>query len=97
MFGCHKTLTCKGGEWTTVIHTRFAQLPMSWTIRLLDGAIDALGEFEETKSSWIFPGKPLLEPMRAEIKFHRGYWNTFYKVRIRPVRTILITVDRVWL
>jgi hypothetical protein len=96
MFGSHKILTCNGGEWTTVIHTRFAQLPMSWRVGVLDGALDALGEFEETKSAWIIPGTPTAGAMQAQIAFVRGYWNTFYKVRIRPIRTIKISVDRVW-
>jgi hypothetical protein len=96
MFAAHTTLTCTGGEWTSVIHTQFAQLPMSWTIRLLGSAVDALGEFEETKSAWIFPGKPSIGALSAEIVFNRGYWNTFYKVRIRPIRTITISIDRSW-
>jgi hypothetical protein len=96
MFGSHKEIACKAGEWTTIIHTSFAQLPMSWTIGLLDGAPNALGEYEETKSSWIFPGKPLVERLRADTVFNRGYWNTFYKVRIRPSGNIVISVDRHW-
>ena len=94
MFGKQKSLICNGGEWTTVIDTRFAQLPMSWSIRVQADAADALGEYEETKSAWVFAGKPTLAALQAEMSFHRGYWNPFYKVRVRPLRNITISVER---
>ena len=93
MFRRPKTLTCPGGEWTTVIRTRFAQLPVTWTIRV-DTDLDAIsGEFEETKSMWVFPGTPTTGPLQSEMVFERGYWNTFYSVRIRPVETVTVTIQ----
>lgn len=93
MFSSQMTLSCHAGEWTTLIHTRFAQLPMSWTVRTLDNLL-TLGEFEETKSSWVFPGTPQVGPLRPDMRFHRGYWNTFYKLRIRPDHTITVSLQR---
>ena len=92
MFGRQKTISCPGGQWTTVIHTRFAQIPVSWTLSIQDGA-NLSGEFEETKSSWIFPGTPLKGPLQAQMRFDRGYWNTFYKVRVFPVDTITLVLE----
>ena len=96
MFSSPKTLQCKAGEWNTIIQTRFAQLPVMWTVRTLDDLL-TLGEFEETKSSWIFPGAPRIGPLLSEMQFQRGYWNTFYKVRIRPEHAITISLQQSWL
>ncbi len=97
MFETRKTFYCKGGEWTTIIHTRFAQLPKSWMLYVPAEANVALGEFEEVKSSWILPGQPQLGPLCPEHILNRGYWNTFYKVRIRPLQTITVTLAGSWL
>lgn len=94
MFGRHKSLICNGGEWSTIIDTRYAQLPMSWAIRVQADAAELLGEYEETKSAWIFAGKPRFAVLQAQMRFHRGYWNTFYKVRVRPLRNITVSVAR---
>ena len=84
MFG-KKAITCPAGEWTTVIRSRFAQMPAVWEVSLqaLDGG-EVAGEFEETKSRWIFRGLPTGGQLRERLTFERGYWNTFYTVRIRP-------------
>lgn len=92
MFGRQKIITCPAGEWTTVIQTSFAQIPVTWTLSLTCPSNAIAGEFEETKSSWIFPGNPSTGPIQAQMRFTRGYWNTFYKVRIRPVDSITITL-----
>ncbi|HKQ53788.1 MAG TPA: hypothetical protein VJT74_15540 [Pyrinomonadaceae bacterium] len=84
MFG-KKAITCRAGEWTTVIRSRFAQMPAVWEVNLqaLNGG-EVAGEFEETKSRWIFRGRPTGGRLRERLTFERGYWNTFYTVRIRP-------------
>ncbi len=93
MFGRQKTITCPAGQWTTVIQTRFAQLPITWILRL-QGETDAIeGEYEESKSSWIFPGTPANGPIQAQMSFARGYWNTFYKLRFRPAHAITVTIE----
>jgi hypothetical protein len=84
MFG-KKTIECPAGEWTTIIRSRFAQMPAVWDVSLQasDGG-EVAGEFEETKSRWIFRGQPSSGQLRERLTFERGYWNTFYTVRIRP-------------
>ena len=93
MFGRRRTLTCPGKEWTTVLHTRFAQVPVTWTVRVVAAPGAVSGEFEETKSSWVFPGTPTTGPLQPEMAFERGYWNTFYTVRFRPVDTVTVTIE----
>ena len=93
MFGRQKTINCPAGQWTTVIHASFAQLPITWTLRLQSEANAVAGEFEETKSSWIFPGTPATGPIQAQMSLARGYWNTFYKVRLRPNHATTVTIE----
>jgi len=84
MFG-KKSIECPAGQWTTVIRSRFAQMPAVWEVRLrTEGGGEVAGEFEETKSKWIFPGRPVTGQLRERLTFERGYWNTFYSVRVRP-------------
>ncbi|HJU55250.1 MAG TPA: hypothetical protein VJ715_11785 [Pyrinomonadaceae bacterium] len=83
MFG-KKTIACPAGQWTTIIRSRFAQMPAVWDVHLHSEGGEVAGEFEETKSSWIFPGRPVTGQLRERLTFERGYWNTFYTVRIRP-------------
>lgn len=84
MFG-KKIIECPAGEWTTIIRSRFAQMPAVWevSLRAPDGGPVA-GEFEERKSRWIFRGRPSTGQLRERLTFERGYWNTFYSVRVRP-------------
>ena len=83
MFG-KKTIMCPAGQWTTIIQSRFAQMPATWDVQLRSEGGDVAGEFEEKKSSWIFPGQPVSGQLQESLTFERGYWNTFYSVRIRP-------------
>jgi len=92
MFGRQRTVTCQRGEWTTVIRTWFAQIPVAWTVHVANADGEIAGEVEETKSAWIFPGTPSNVPLTPEMVFKRGYWNTFYLVRIRPVDTVTVTI-----
>ncbi len=81
-----------------MIRTPFAQLPVTWTLRLVaeggtvagDGTV--AGEFEESKTTWVFPGTPRTGPLQPEMVFERGYWNTFYTLRFRPVDTVTVTI-----
>lgn len=93
MFGRRRTQTCPPGVWTTVIRTPFAQMPATWTLRLAADRGAVAGQFEEVKSSWVFPGTPRTGPLQPEMVFERGYWNTFYTVRIRPVDTVTVTIE----
>jgi len=93
MFGRQNTITCPAGQWTTVIQTSFAQIPVAWTLRFQGEGDAIIGEYEETKSAWVFPGTPSTGPIQAQMRFARGYWNTFYKVRIRPVDSITVALE----
>lgn len=93
MFGRQKTINCPAGQWTTVIHTSFAQLPITWTLCLQSETNVIEGDYEESKSSWIFPGTPTTGPMQAQMSFARGYWNTFYKLRFRPAQDSTVTIE----
>ena len=89
MFGPRK-VDCPAGAWTTIISTSFAQLPKSWSVRF-EG--DVAGEYEEKKSSWLFPGTPRRGPLAPELTFERGYLNTFFRVMVRPERDVVAIID----
>ena len=84
-----KTIACPAGQWTTIIRSRFAQMPAVWDVHLRSEDGEVAGEFEETKSRWVFPGKPVGGQLSERLTFERGYWNTFYAVRIRPHTTVM--------
>ena len=83
MFG-KKTIECPAGEWTIIIRSRFAQMPAVWDVTLHAAGGAVAGEYVETKSKWIFRGTPAGGQLHERMTFERGYWNTFYSVRIRP-------------
>ena len=91
MFG-KKTIKCPAGEWTTIIRSRFAQMPATWDVYLRTEGGDVAGEFEETKSAWIIPGQPTSGQLRERLTFERGYWNTFYSVRILPQTPVIVEI-----
>lgn len=85
-----KRITCPGGRWTVVLATSFAQIPKSWSVRF-EG--NASGDYEEKKSAWIFPGRPVRGALAPAMTFHRGYWNTFYTVRVCPAADVVAVID----
>ena len=91
MFG-NKTITCPAGQWTTIIDTIFAQIPVTWEVHLRPETGEVAGEFEEKKSDWIFPGQPVSGQLHERLTFKRGYWNTFYSVRIRPTTQVVAEI-----
>lgn len=88
----NKIINCPAVQWTTIIYTVFAQIPVTWEVRLRPEIGDVAGTFEEKKSSWIFPGQPVSGQLRERLTFERGYWNTFYSVRIRPTTPVVAEV-----
>ncbi len=82
---------CPAGQWTTVVSSSFAQMPKSYRVRFLSDPYG--GAFEETGSSWIFPGAPRQGPVAPVMVFERGYWNTFYTVKICPGANVVVEVD----
>lgn len=85
-----KEIACPAGEWTTIIQSSFAQMPATWDVHLRSESAKIAGEFEEKKSAWVFPGQPVGGQLREQLTFKRGYWNTFYLVRIRPKIPIVV-------
>lgn len=90
LFGPTRVL-CSAGVWTTVLSSAFAQMPKSYRVRFLGDPCG--GSFEETKSSWIFPGTPRQGPLAPVMVFERGYWNTFYTVKLWVGATVEVEVD----
>jgi hypothetical protein len=80
-----RTLQCPAGEWTTIFDHAFVQMPWTWIITFTssDGS-PVSGEIAEKRSSWIFPNPPVSRPLVAQMEFHRGWFNTFYSVRVKP-------------
>ena len=92
LFGT-KQVHCPAGQWTTIIHTSCAQLPFTWTVRIRTesgGGIE--GDYAEYKSRWIFPQSPRGGSLQEELQFARGYWNTFYRVQIKPAIDVIVEI-----
>jgi hypothetical protein len=88
-----KPILCPAGQWTTIIKSRFAQMPAVWDIHLRSEDGEVAGAYEETKSKWIFPGQPRSGRLREHLTFERGYLNTFYTVRIRPQTPVIAEIQ----
>jgi hypothetical protein len=69
------------------------QLPRAWAVSFaaVDGGAVA-GEVAEKRSSWIFPNPPTTRPLVAAMSFERGWWNTFYSVRVKPTRDVIAQI-----
>ena len=91
MFG-PKTIHCPAGQWTVLIDTIFAQMPVTWDVHLRTEEGEVAGEFEEKKSEWVFPGTPVRGQLAERLTFKRGYWNTFYSVRICPKAPVVAEI-----
>lgn len=93
LFGPTKII-CPGGVWTTIISNAFVQLPKGFAVRIVTtGGGTVEGLYEEKKSRWIFPGKPIQGPLAAAMAFERGYFNTFYSVKVCPTTDCIVDVD----
>ena len=89
-----RTIDCPAGQWTTIFNHFFVQLPYDWTItfRTVDGSPVA-GEVSERRSAWVFPQPPLIMPLQPQMHFQRGWWNTFYAVRVNPTRDLIAQIQ----
>jgi hypothetical protein len=86
-----RTMKCPAGQWTTIFDHAFVQLPRAWTVSFAaaaDGDVVA-GEVMEKRSSWIFPNPPTTRPLADIMSFERGWWNTFYSVRVKPTHDVI--------
>lgn len=93
MFG-PKRIACPAGQWTTIIHTSFAQMPKAWSVKLISaGGAPVQGAFVESKSAWVLPTSPQQGTIDGVHTFERGYWNTFYSVRVNPAADATAEVE----
>ena len=88
-----RTVTCPAGQWTAIFDHAFVQLPRAWVVAFaaVDGG-EVAGEVAEKRSSWIFPNPPTTRPLVAAMSFERGWWNTFYSVRVKPTRDVIAQI-----
>lgn len=88
-----RTVKCPAGQWTAIFNHAFVQLPNAWTVTFTatDGGAIA-GEVEEKRSSWIFPNPPTTLTLESMMVFKRGWWNTFYSVRVKPTRDVIAQI-----
>jgi hypothetical protein len=88
-----RTVKCPAGQWTTIFDHAFVQLPRAWTVSFSAADSDTVtGEVVEKRSSWIFPNPPTTRTLAAVMAFKRGWWNTFYSVRVKPTRDVIARI-----
>ncbi len=89
-----RKVTCLVGQWTAIFDHAFVQLPNAWTVSFVaaDGS-EVVGEVMEKRSSWIFPNPPTTRPLMAVMSFERGWWNTFYSVRVKPTCDVIAHIE----
>ena len=88
-----RTVKCPAGQWTAIFDHAFVQLPNAWTVSFAaaDGGTVA-GEVMEKRSSWIIPNPPTTRPLVSVMAFQRGWWNTFYSVRVKPTSDVIAQI-----
>lgn len=92
LFGPKRT-RCPAGVWTTIIDDWFVQIPRQYCVRFETHGAALTGTVEEKKSTWIFPGQPTTRSLAPEMSLDRGYFNTFYRVRVRPEHDVDAVVE----
>ena len=88
-----RIVKCPAGQWTVIFDHVFVQIPRSWTVTFAaaDGG-PISGEVLEKRSSWIFRNPAVSMPLSANMTFHRGWWNTFYSVRVKPTQDVVARI-----
>lgn len=80
-----RTLHCPAGQWTVLFDHAFVQLPRTWTVAFTaPEGLRVAGEVVEQRSAWIFSQPPTHAILTEHMVFRRGWWNTFYSVRVKP-------------
>ena len=89
-----RTVTCPAGEWTAIFDHAFVQMPWEWTVTFTaaDGS-PVTGEVVVKRSSWVFPNPPETQALEPVMSFKRGWWNTFYAVRVKPARDVVAHIS----
>lgn len=88
-----KRYRCPAGIWTTIIDDAFANMPRGYSLVFEAAGVAVGGEVEEKKSQWIVPGEPRVFPLAAAMTLERGWFNTFYRVRVKPTVQVDVTID----
>ena len=89
-----KRIDCPANVWTTIISNAFVQLPAEFDVSVVTNTgAPIAGVYEEKKSQWIIPGKPVQGPLDSRMRFHRGYFNTFYSVKLCPTASCTVEVN----
>ncbi len=87
-------IDCPAGTWTRVIACGFGQGPREFEITFESSDPTPLaGEFRELKSVWILAASPSTGRLESALRFHRGYFNTFYAVEVRPSVDVVAIVS----
>jgi hypothetical protein len=94
MFGTKK-IVCPKNEWTTIISSSFAQMPVSWRIKFVpeSGGVLVDGIYSEKRFMWVFPQAPTEGRLEAEMIFNRYWINTFYSLKICPAVDLIAEID----
>jgi hypothetical protein len=89
-----RVVKCPAGQWTAIFNHAFVQMPNAWTVvfTTVDGGAVA-GEVVEKRSSWIFRNPPKTMPLAPSMSFQRGWWNTFYSVRVKPTCDVIAQIE----
>ena len=88
-----RTVNCPAGQWTVIFDHAFVQLPRTWMVCFTapDGS-SITGEVVEKRSSWIFSNPPTTRALAGAMAFKRGWWNTFYSVRVKPTHDVIAQI-----
>jgi hypothetical protein len=88
-----RIIACPADQWTVIFNHAFVQLPWARnvTFRATDSGL-VIGEVRVDRSSWLFPNPPSILPLEEVMTFRRGYWNTFFKVQVKPTQDLVATI-----
>ncbi len=93
IFGIKKVF-CPKNEWTTIISSYFAQMPVSWQIKFVSENGEAIDRiYSEKRFFWFFPQPPTEGKLVAEMIFDRYWINTFYSIKICPTVDLTAEID----
>lgn len=93
MFGVKK-IVCPKNQWTILISNKFVQIPISWKIDFKSETGETIsGIFSEKKSLWIIPQKAIEGKLENTMYFERGWFNTFYTLKVLPDVDLIAEID----
>jgi hypothetical protein len=84
---------CPAGEWTRIISSFASGMPRQFRVSFDGGGAPVEGDFEEKRYWWVFGQTPRAGTLTAEMVFDRYWINAIYRVRVRPLRDTLATIE----